>query len=40
MGAIPQGLVLGLALFNIIIGDMDNGIEFNHNKAFDGIKAL
>jgi len=27
MTGIPQGFVLGLALFNIFVGDMDSGIE-------------
>jgi len=35
---IPQGLVLGLALFNIFIGNMDSGIECHLNEFADDTK--
>ncbi|GAB0191025.1 triadin [Grus japonensis] len=38
MSGIPQGLVLGLALFNIFVGNMDSGIECTLSKFVDNTK--
>ena len=38
MSAIPQGLVLGLVLFNVFVGEVDSGIECTLSKFADDAK--
>ncbi|GAB0177440.1 hypothetical protein GRJ2_000209200 [Grus japonensis] len=38
MSGVPQGLVLGLALFNILVSNMDSGIEHTLSKFDDNTK--
>ncbi|GAB0176206.1 triadin [Grus japonensis] len=38
MSDVPQGWVLGLALFNILVGDRESGIEHTRSKFADNTK--
>ena len=38
MSAIPQGLVLGLVLFNIFVGNMDSGIKCTLSRFAENSK--